>query len=325
MKTAIHYTNISEPSHPGLEIRVRALALHHLERHLSSFNPELIQLHAELEKGTHHTSDLGKQRQVPLCDEHYAEVAGNRGFGVSPLESLFHGGGGLFDRFFNDSWPSFEDTGAARPASQSGRRGRSREAVDLQSFLSEAAVERLQAAANKAVEFGKNEVDTEHLLLALADSDVVQEILREFKLSSADLKTNIEENAPRGKRKPEPEAGPVEVVGVSPRAKSALEHALDASRELGHSYVGPDHILIGLVEEEDGFAGEALRKYGLSSQALRQKVVKVVGKGAEEGKVARRSSTPILDKHARDLTALARAGKLDPVIGRAKEIETTIE
>ena len=270
-------------------------------------------------------TENGKQRQVPLCDEHYAEVAGNRGFGVSPLESLFHGGGGLFDRFFNDSWPSFENTGAARPASQSGRRGRSREAVDLQSFLSEAAVERLQAAANKAVEFGKNEVDTEHLLLALADSDVVQEILREFKLSSADLKTNIEENAPRGKRKPEPEAGPVEVVGVSPRAKSALEHALVASRELGHSYVGPEHILIGLVEEEDGFAGEALRKYGLSSQALRQKVVKVVGKGAEEGKVARRSSTPILDKHARDLTALARAGKLDPVIGRAKEIETTIE
>src|SRR6267142_2637660 len=270
-------------------------------------------------------TENGKQRQVPLCDEHYAEVAGNRGFGVSPLESLFHGGGGLFDRFFNDSWPSFEDTGAARPASQSGRRGRSREAVDLQSFLSEAAVERLQAAANKAVEFGKNEVDTEHLLLALADSDVVQEILREFKLSSTDLKANIEENAPRGKRKPEPEAGPVEVVGVSPRAKSALEHALVASRELGHSYVGPEHILIGLVEEEDGFAGEALRKYGLSSQALRQKVVKVVGKGAEEGKVARRSSTPILDKHARDLTALARAGKLDPVIGRAKEIETTIE
>jgi len=62
MKTTIHYTNISEPSHPGLEIRVRALALHHLERHLSTFNPELVQLHAELEKGTHHKSYLVKLR-----------------------------------------------------------------------------------------------------------------------------------------------------------------------------------------------------------------------------------------------------------------------
>jgi ATP-dependent Clp protease ATP-binding subunit ClpC len=268
-------------------------------------------------------ADNGSRREVPLCDEHYAEVAGSRGFGMSPLESLFHEGG--FERFFGDSWPFGEESGQRASRPRPAGRGRSREAVDLKSFLSEAALERLQAAANKAVDFGKDEVDTEHLLLALADSDVVQEILREFKLSPADLKANIEGNAPRGKRKSEPQAAPVEVIGVSPRAKSALEHALLASRELGHSYVGPEHILIGLAEEEDGFAGEALRKYGLSSQALRQKVVKVVGKGAEEGKVARRSATPILDKHARDLTALARAGKLDPVIGRAKEIETTIE
>jgi ATP-dependent Clp protease ATP-binding subunit ClpC len=267
----------------------------------------------------------GKRRQVDLCEEHYAEALGDRGFGlgVSPLESLFHGG--LFDRFFGDAWSPFEELGTARRRPQAlapGRRDRSREAVDLQSFLSEAASNRLQAAAEKAVELGKDDVDTEHLLLALADSDVVQEILREFKLSLDDLKKTVEQNAPRGTRKADP--GPIQ-VGVSPRAKSALEHAFVASRELGHSYVGPEHILIGLVEEEDGFAGETLRKLGLSPQALRQKTVKVVGKGAEEGKVAKRSATPILDKFARDLTALARQGRLDPVIGRAKEIETTIE
>ena len=72
-------------------------------------------------------------------------------------------------------------------------------------------------------------------------------------------------------------------------------------------------------------AGEMLRRYGLTPQALRQQIVKVVGRGAEEGRVERPTNTPNLDKYARDLTALARDGKLDPVIGRAREIETTIE
>ncbi|MGZ5133323.1 MAG: Clp protease N-terminal domain-containing protein, partial [Caldimonas sp.] len=277
----------------------------------------------------------GKTRQIALCDQHYAEAMGSGGFGrSSPLESLFHGG--LFDEFqsfFGDRDSAFVSRGAGGTAGGDGggarqlpgapRRQRSREAVDLRSFLNEAAMDRLQAAAEKAVEFGKDEVDTEHLLLALIDNEVVHEILREFKLSAADLKANLEENAPRGDHKVA--AGEAPQIGVSPRAKSALERALIASRELEHSYVGPEHILIGLVEEEDGFAGELLRKLGLSAQALRQKTVKVVGKGAEEGKVQRRSATPTLDKYVRDLSELARQGKLDPVIGRAKEIETTIE
>src|SRR6266850_1517893 len=257
----------------------------------------------------------GERRTIPLCDEHYAELMGSRG--MSPLESLFRND--VFERFFDDEWPG---SAVSRPRA-GARRPSSREAVDLQTFLSQAAKDLLQVAAERAVEYGKDEVDTEHLLLALADNEVVQEILREFKLSPEDLKTAIQEGAPHGTRQAAPE-GPVQ-VGVSPRAKSALEHALVASRELGHSYVGPEHILIGLAEEEDGFAGEILRKYGITPQALRQKIVKVVGKGAEEGKVARRSATPNLDKYGRDLTAAAREGKLDPVIGRAKEIETTIE
>src|SRR5258706_12092535 len=267
----------------------------------------------------------GKSRQIALCDEHYAEVMGHADAGVSPLESLFRGG--LFDEFFGGARSPFDAPQRAAPRAPQGRAGRqsvprSREAVDLRSFLNEAAMDRLQAAAEKALQFGKTEVDTEHLLLALADNEVVEEILKDFKLSAADLKSNIEENAPRGEAVADAENAQ---VGVSPRAKSALEHALIASRELEHSYVGPEHILIGLVEEEDGFAGELLRKLGLTAQATRQKVVKVVGKGAEEGKLHKRSQTPQLDKHARDLTQLAREGKLDPVIGRAQEIETTIE
>ena len=260
-------------------------------------------------------NENGELRKVSLCSEHYAEIVGNRS---SPLESLFRDP--MFERFMGDAGfgSAFQGAGrgsgeveapprrpGARSTARRGGQGQSsREAVDLQSFLSESATELLQQAAEKAVEFGKKDVDTEHLLLALTENPVVQEILREFKLSPDDLRKTIEETAPRGNRKVE---GDKQVhVGVSPRAKSALENALVASRELEHSYVGPEHILIGLVEEDDGFAGEMLRKLGLTPQALRQKTVKVVGKGAEQGQTAKRSATPQLDKFGRDLTTLAK-------------------
>ena len=164
-------------------------------------------------------------------------------------------------------------------------------------------------------------MDTEHLLLALTESDVVRTILGQFKVSIDDLRRELEEAAPRGDAKPD-ESGE---IGVTPRMKSALGHAFTASHELGHSYVGPEHLLIGLAEEEEGIAGELLRRYGLTPQAIRQQVVKVVGRGAEAGQVETPTNTPNLDKYSRDLTKLAREGKLDPVIGRAREIETTIE
>ena len=234
-------------------------------------------------------NENGELRRVSLCSEHYAEIVGSRS---SPLESLFRDP--MFERFMGNSGfgsafqganrgtgedvePPARRPGARSTARRGGEGQSSREAVDLQSFLSESAAELLQQAAEKAVEYGKKDVDTEHLLLALTENPVVEEILREFKLSPEDLRKTIEENAPRGTRKVE---GEKQVhVGVSPRAKSALENALVASRELEHSYVGPEHILIGLVEEDDGFAGEMLRKLGLTPQALRQKTVKVVGKG----------------------------------------------
>ncbi|MFM0689947.1 ATP-dependent Clp protease ATP-binding subunit [Paraburkholderia strydomiana] len=296
-------------------------------------------------------TENGQRRQLMLCDQHYMEFMARNQRRLSPLESLFHGG--LFESLFDDMWPQMEDDRGSRSrfrrapgqsggaeqdtgtgsgqigdsaGGQSGgrtrRHRRAREAVDLQTYLSQSGLDRLQAAAQAAVEYGKNEVDTEHLLLALADNNVVQEVLREFKLDPEEIKKTIDQTAPRGTRK---EPSDNEQIGVSPRAKSALENALKASQELGHSYVGPEHILIGLVEEEDGFAGELLRKLGLSSPSLRQKAVKVVGQGAEDGKMEGRSTTPTLDKYARDLSALARQGKLDPVIGRDKEIETTIE
>ncbi|HTK00242.1 MAG TPA: ATP-dependent Clp protease ATP-binding subunit [Bordetella sp.] len=260
-------------------------------------------------------------------EDPYAELRARmlrqRGMDMSPLEMLFHGG--LLDQLFDDTASTGARGGRQRrmpPGAVPRRQARSREEVDLTSFLNESARNTLHAAAEKAVSFGKDEVDTEHLLLALADDEIIQAIMRDLKLSVEDLKSEVQENAPRGSLRQED--GEVQ-VGVSPRAKSALQLAFVASRELGHSYIGPEHLLIGLVEEEDGSAGETLRRLGLTPQSLRQKVVKLVGQGAEEGKLKERSATPVLDKFARDLTALARQGKLDPVIGRAEEIETTIE
>src|SRR5690606_25480784 len=154
---------------------------------------------------------------------------------------------------------------------------------------------------------------------ALTSSDGGKTVLERFKVDVDDLRRQVEKEAKREEARTEGE------VGVSPRLKDALNRAFIASNELGHSYVGPEHLLIGLAEEGEGLAAAILRKYGLTPQALRQQVTQVVGKGAEEGRVESPSSTPDLDQFSRDLTKLARDGKLDPVIGRAQEIETTIE
>ena len=280
----------------------------------------------------------GRVQNMELCDQHYSEMARRSGRSASPLESLF-GRRSLLDEFFGESGfgSLFGDsplrggtlgsmgdgddavadaTVGERAPRRGSRRGGGRTIADR---LSEQGNKLLQDAAQKAGEFGRSEVDTEHLLLALTSSDVVKTILEQFKVDVDDLRRQIEKEAKRGDAKTEGE------IGVSPRLKDALNRAFIASNELGQSYVGPEHLLIGLAEEGEGLAAAMLRKLGLTPQALRQQVTKVVGKGAEEGRVETPSNTPDLDQFSRDLTKLARDGKLDPVIGRAREIETTIE
>lgn len=198
---------------------------------------------------------------------------------------------------------------------------RHREAVDIGEYFSEKTKELIQEAGKAAVESSRREVDTEHLLQAIVDSDVAAEILRQFKIRPEDIREFIRENQPRGKENIG--EGEVELT-VSPRLKNTFEKAFRVSQELGHGYIGPEHLLIALSDEE-GLAGELLRKYGLTPQNLRQQTIRVVGKGAREGRVEAKTNTPTLDKYSRDLTVLARGGKLDPVIGRHNEIETTIE
>lgn len=258
----------------------------------------------------------GQRQTTELCDIDYARLQSRRR-SISPFESLFSDTD-PFGVFGNPSGSFSEfgsDIGYPLP--------REREGVNIDSLISDHTKELIEQAAQTAVSFGRHEVDTEHLLYALADSNVAKEIFKQFKLSANDIKGYVEANAPKGKEEV-PESGQVEIT-VSPRVKAVLENSLRVSQELGHGYIGPEHLLVALANEEEGMAGDVLRKYGLTPEALRQKTVKVVGKGAKEGRVEPGTNTPQLDKYSRDLSKLAAEGRLDPVIGRAQEIETTIE
>jgi len=284
----------------------------------------------------------GQRRVMELCDIDYRRLARQQSRSSSPLESLFGGDhSSLFDDFFGgdifgrsppgsrgQSRAHETDAGGTGPTSipvnSSRSANRSRSAGAIGERLSAHAEEILQSAARRADDLGRREVDTEHLLHALADSDVVRTILNQFKVSVDDLRRQLDQDAPSATCAPQSDERK-RVIGVSPRVKDALSRAYQASRDFGHSYVGPEHLLIGLAEEGEGIAADMLRRYGLTPQGIRQQVTKVVGRGAEEGRVDAPTNTPNLDKYARDLTQLARDGKLDPVIGRAREIETTVE
>lgn len=256
----------------------------------------------------------GKRQNLNVCSVHLRQLQNQQ---RSPLEHMFGNQG--FDDLLANTPNDFDEL--------SSKLGyplpRQRESADISQYLSEHTQELIQEAGQTAVKFNRNEVDTEHLLYAIIDSDVVKEILKQFKIDPSDIKGYIDNNAPKGQSDMQ-KAGEAQ-LGVTPRIKHVLELSFQAAQELGHGYIGPEHLLAGLIEEQDGMASDLLRKYGLTPESLRQKVVKVVGKGAAEGRVESQSTTPVVDKYSRDLSQLAREGKLDPVIGRADEIETTIE
>ena len=129
------------------------------------------------------------------------------------------------------------------------------------------------------------------------------------------IRAQLEEEAEKG--------GRTDVSPSAPDAKRALLVAYDESRALGSSYIGPEHVLLALAADEESEAGRLLSRFGLSHTRLRGAVVRGVDAGGEAREPA--SSTPTLDEYSRDLTEMAREGKLDPVIGRAEEVETTIE
>ncbi len=256
----------------------------------------------------------GKRQTFNVCEKHLRQIQEQQ---RSSLEQMFG------DQEPYDSFAEYTDD-----FEEAGSKGghpvpRQRESIEISQFFSEHTKELMQEAAQTAVKFNRNEVDTEHLLYAISDSDITKEIYKQFKIDAKDIKEYIEANTPKGKAEMQRENGVP--LSIAPRVKNVLELSFKAAQELGHGYIGPEHLLTALVEEQDGMASELLRKYGLTPESLRQKIVKIVGKGAAEGRVESKSTTPNIDKYSRDLTQLARDGKLDPVIGRADEIETAIE
>ena len=245
----------------------------------------------------------GRQEVEYLCEIDLAEERMGRGFG----------GRGFFDDFFSDFFGDgpASRTGATSPAPQ---RQRQVERVDITEYFSDATRELLQRAARAAVDWGSLDLDTDHLLHAALQDDVVRHVLEQVDADPDAIAAQVEEEAERGQQT---DVSP----SLSPDAKAALIAAYEESRELGASYVGPEHVLLALARDEESPAGELLQRFGLSHTRLRGAVIR----GVEAGGPRESSNTPKLDEYGRDLTDAAREGKLDPVIGRADEIEQTIE
>ena len=257
----------------------------------------------------------GGSRTENLCEVHAAEA------GVDSRSSLggsSFGGGSLFDDFFG----RFFD---GEPAAGSSTRGtaprrRPAEQVDITRYFSDATNGLLQRAAERAMERGSLDLTNEHLLHAALGDGTVQSVLEEVDADPAQVRAQLEEESQGNART---DVAP----SLAPDAKRALLAAYDESQALGASYIGPEHVLLALALDEESEAGRLLRRFGLSHTRLRGSVVRGVNSagGAREGQAGGGSSTPTLDEHSRDLTEMAREGKLDPVIGRAEEVETTIE
>ena len=161
---------------------------------------------------------------------------------------------------------------------------------------------------------GSLDLDTDHLLYAALQDGVVRHVLDQIDADPEAISAQLEEEVDKGGRT---DVSP----SLSPDAKAALLAAYEESRELGSSYVGPEHVLLALARDTEMVAGELLERFGVSHTKLRGAVIR----GVEGGAPKETSQTPKLDEFGRDLTDEAREGKLDPVIGRADEIDQTIE
>ena len=240
-----------------------------------------------------------------LCEVHLAEARA----AAPPL-----GGGSLFDEFFSDFFEGF----GGRPAGGglATRPRRPVEQIDVTQYFSDATRQLLQRAAQKAVEWGSLDLDSDHLLWGALQDDVVRHVLAQLGADAEAIARQVEDEAEKAERT---DVAP----SLSPDAKAAVLAAYDESRQLGASYVGPEHVLLALARDEEDPAGELLSRFGVTHTKLRGAVIR--GVEAAEGGGRPASTTKGLDEHSRDLTEAAREGKLDPVIGRTDEIEQTIE
>ncbi|MFJ4090173.1 ATP-dependent Clp protease ATP-binding subunit [Kitasatospora sp. NPDC089913] len=191
--------------------------------------------------------------------------------------------------------------------------------VPIGRLLSESAQELLAAAARRAAEGGGSDLDTGHLMWAATRVDPSRRMLERAGVDPDRLAGELDKALPAGAQVAGEEGRPA----LTPAAKRALLAAHARSQAAGASYIGPEHILGALLEEERSGAGAAVRNAAPSQDALRSVLDgRSAGGGGGGGQP---SATPTLDEYGRDLTEEARAGRLDAVVGRAEEIEQTVE
>jgi ATP-dependent Clp protease ATP-binding subunit ClpC len=197
----------------------------------------------------------------------------------------------------------------------------------------------LAMAREEAARLHHEYVGTEHILLGLIreGEGVAAAVLQNLSVELDDVQQKIEETVKKGKAAQA--TGPD--LPYTSRAKKVLELAMGEARELNHSYVGTEHLLLGLLREEKGIAAQVLTDAGVNLEAARAETLRLLGtempqggapgatgavpKEAASAKGEKKSKTPALDHFCRDLTQLAAEGQLDPTIGRAKEIERVME
>jgi ATP-dependent Clp protease ATP-binding subunit ClpC len=189
--------------------------------------------------------------------------------------------------------------------------------------FSERARRVLSLAQEEAQRFNHNYIGTEHILLGLVrETDgVAARVLSSLGVELSKVRSAVEFIIGRGER---PSPGD---IGLTPRAKKVIELAVDEARRLSHHYIGTEHLLIGIMREGEGVAAGVLESLGVSLDKVRAETTRILNQSVSQGQSQRGTSTrtPTLDQLGIDLTAAARAGKLDPVIGRSKEIARVIQ
>ncbi|MEN6451478.1 MAG: Clp protease N-terminal domain-containing protein, partial [Thermoguttaceae bacterium] len=203
----------------------------------------------------------------------------------------------------------------------------------------------MQLANQEAQRFNHEYIGTEHVLLGLIKegSGVAANVLKNLDIDLRKIRMEVEKLVQSG-----PDMVTMGKLPQTPRAKKVIEFSMEEARNLNHNYVGTEHILLGLLREQEGVAAQVLMNLGLKLEDVREEVLNLLGHGMEgegseragmggrqpagagggggEGSPkSGKSKTPALDSFGRDLTELARQGKLDPVIGREKEIERTMQ
>jgi len=196
--------------------------------------------------------------------------------------------------------------------------------MDINGRFTERAQKVLIIAQQEAAALGHNYVGTEHLLLGIVKEGkgIAAQVLRGMGVDSDKVIEKIEELTGRGDQ-----GAVTQMIYLTPRTKRVLELSVLEARRMNHNYVGTEHLLLGLIREGEGVAAKVLRDLNVDLGKAREEIMKALSSGVPgQGEAAQNDvQTPTLDQYGRDLTQMARDGKLDPVIGRAKEIERVIQ